>query len=227
MRVLFLDTETNGLPKNRWASPKMVDAWPSIAQLAWQVWDITIGKPAVKLYDSCFFVKPREGEAWDKEAAAIHGITEAQAISQGYNVAHVMSTFTGDAAECDIAVAHNMAFDKNVVWAASYRIGVDPRTWWPEREVCTMLETVAICKIPSKFATAKDPYKWPRLPEVWTTLFSDPVPSGLHNARQDVCVMVTCFQALLERQYIIIDDKETTRTCRFTEFVRNILGRLE
>jgi DNA polymerase III epsilon subunit-like protein len=225
MRVLFLDTETNGLPKNRYAPPKMVEAWPAVAQLAWQVWDISMGKVPVKLYDSCFFVKPRDGEVWDKEAAAVHGITEAQAKEQGYSIAHVLSSLTGDAAECDVAVAHNMAFDKNVLWAASYRIGVDPRTWWPEKEVCTMLETVAICKIPSKYPKPHDPYKWPRLPEVWTTLFpATPVPSGLHNARQDVAVMVSCFHALLERRLLVLEDKGFLKSCRFTDFFRDVLA---
>ena len=226
MRILFLDTETNGLPKNRYAPYTMTEAWPPIAQLAWQVWDISVGKVAVKLCDSSFIVKPAAGQVWNLDAAAIHGITEAVA-KKGKNIAAVMSCFTEDAAECDIAVAHNMAFDKNVLWAASHRLDVDPRTWWPEKDVCTMLETVAICKIPStsKFATAKDPYKWPRLSEVWMTLFPDvAVPSGLHDARQDVTVMVTCFPALLERRLLVLED--TRRTCRFTDFFRDVLAAL-
>ena len=225
MRVLFLDTETNGLPKNRYASPKMVEAWPHIAQLAWQVWDISVGKLAVKLYDSSFLIQPPADLKWDTDAAAIHGISEAQARSEGKNVAHVMSSFIGDAADCDVAVAHNLAFDKNVLWAASWRLGVDPNTWWPEKEICTMLGTLAFCKIPAKFPKPHDPYKWPKLAEVWTTLFPErPVPSGLHDARQDVAVMVTCFQALLERRVFVLEDRG--RTCRFTEFFRVALAAL-
>lgn len=227
MRVLFLDTETNGLPKNRYAPPSMTGAWPSVAQVAWQVWDMSLNKSPVKLYDSCSFVQPAPGQVWDAESAAIHGISEEQARRQGNQIAHVLSSLTGDAAECDVVVAHNLAFDKNVLWAASYHIGVDPLTWWPKREVCTMLETVAICKIPStsKYATAKDPYKWPKLAEVWTTLFpAVPVPTGLHDARQDVTVLATCFQALLERRLLVLPDRGYT--CRFTDFFRDTLAAL-
>jgi len=40
MRVLFLDTETNGLPQNRYAPYTMIGVWPSLCQIAWQVWDM-------------------------------------------------------------------------------------------------------------------------------------------------------------------------------------------
>ncbi len=87
-----------------------------------------------------------------------------------------------------------------------------------------MLGTAAFCKIPAKFPKPHDPYKWPQLAELWAALFATPVPTGLHNARQDVAVMVTCFQALLERRVFVLEDLE--RTCRFTDFYRAILAAL-
>lgn len=89
-----------------------------------------------------------------------------------------------------------------------------------------MLETVAICKIPAKYPKPHDPYKWPKLAEVWATLFpSEPVPTGLHNARQDVAVMVACFHTLLERRLLVLEEG-LRRSCRFTDFFRDVLAAL-
>jgi hypothetical protein len=77
MRILFLDTETNGLPKNRYAPYTMTEAWPTLVQIAWQVVDFP-ADPTIKpapLYVSSFLVKPEAGMVWSTEAEAIHKIT--------------------------------------------------------------------------------------------------------------------------------------------------------
>ncbi len=209
MRILFLDTETNGLPKNRFASYTMTAAWPALAQVAWQVWDFQQIPPLtpIPIAESSLLVQPAEGTAWSAEAAAIHGITEAVARSEGWPVDRVLLALAEDAADCDMVVAHNLGFDKPVLWAAAHKAGMHPADWWPKKELCTMLETVGYCKIPStsKFATAKDPYKWPKLAEVWQTLYpTSPVPANLHNARNDVALLVSCFTELVQRLIITL-----------------------
>jgi DNA polymerase-3 subunit epsilon len=225
MRILFLDTETNGLPKNRYAPYTMTEAWPTLVQIAWQVVDFP-ADPTIKpapLYVSSFLVKPEAGMVWSTEAEAIHKITEQQARTVGVPVASILRSLINDAAECDLIVAHNLGFDKPTLLAATVRAGLNPR-WWPKQELCTMLATIRVCKIPATWANAKDPYKWPKLSEVWQTLFpTSAIPEDLHNAAQDVAVLVTCFQELVARALLVLPEAPERR-CRFTDFFRSVLA---
>ncbi len=204
MRILFLDTETNGLPKNRYAPYTYPGAWPAIVQIAWQVWDFKEEDVPICLQSTCLLVKPEKDVVWDKESEAIHTISREMA-EQGLEPAKVLALLTTDARTTDMCIIHNMAFDKPVIWAFSHRLGVDPLQWWPKKDMCSMLETVGICKIPStsKYATVKDPYKWPRLEELYKSLFPTRPPLvGLHDARKDVDCLVECVAELQRRRLV-------------------------
>ncbi len=233
MYILFLDTETNGLPKNRYAPYTMKGAWPSLAQVAWEVWDVSAdggsGSPCALVYAASFLVKPAAGEAWDTAAAAIHGISEARARAEGVESAAVLQSLASDASECVAVVAHNLAFDRPVLWAAAHRVGMKPADWWPAHDICTMLVTKDVCRIPStsKWATPADPYKWPKLAEVWQTLFpTSALPANLHNATQDVRVLVQCFLELMRRRLVALPDGVRDRPCAFLDFCRSVLAAL-
>ena len=223
MRILFLDTETNGLPKNRYAPYTYPGAWPSIVQIAWQVWDFERDEIPVQLQSASFLIKPEKDTVWDKDSEAIHKITRDEAEG-GMDPKQVLAFLIADAKSSDIAIIHNLAFDKPVVWAFSHRFGVDPAQWWPKRDLCSMLETVNVCKIPStsKFATEKDPYKWPRLEELYKTLFPTRPPlTDLHDARRDVDCLVTCVEELQRRRLVVPD--LPTKPDRFVTLFRKVL----
>lgn len=228
MRILFLDTETNGLPKNRYAPYTMTEAWPKIVQIAWQVVDFHSTDPTTfpaPLYMSSFLITPNEGMVWDAGAEAIHGISEDQARREGVQIRSALALLINDAAECDVVVAHNVGFDKPILLAATVRVGLNP-SWWPKHEICTMMATKNVCKIPStsKYAKPEDPYKWPKLSEVWQTLYpTSELPTNLHNAAQDVAVLLTCFQELV-RLGLLVLPVVPERRCRFTDFFRSVLA---
>ncbi len=204
MRTLLLDTETNGLPKNRYAPYTYPGAWPDIVQIAWQVWDFKEMEVPVCLQSTSMVVRPTKDVVWDKESEAIHKISRDLA-DMGVSAREVLSHLMVDAKEVDIVLIHNLAFDKPVVWSMSHKMGVDPLVWWPKREMCTMLETVGLCKIPStsKYATEKDPYKWPRLEELYKTLFpTHPPLIGLHDARRDVDCLAACVEEVQRRRLV-------------------------
>jgi hypothetical protein len=143
---------------------------------------------------------------WSAEAAKVHGLTRSLLRDLGVPAEQVLTWFAADARDADLIVAHNLDFDKKVVWAAAARTGLpalsDPAaTWWPKAEQCSMLATTDICKIPAqpteKCPVPKSPYKWPRLSDVWAWLWPQrPLPTDLHNASVDVDVLSQCWIAL-------------------------------
>jgi DNA polymerase-3 subunit epsilon len=207
MRVLFLDTETNGLPQNRYAPYTETKNWPAIVQIAWQVWDIGATHWIQKVNT---LVKPTADMVWSDEAAAIHRISRDAAESKGVVWGCVLRWLLEDCADVDLVVAHNLSFDKAVLWSAALRESqrqkdpsLLPEQWWPPHELCTMRQTTHLCKIPSAYPKPHDPYKWPRLSELWKTLFpTKPIPVDLHDADKDVECLALCFQALVDRRLV-------------------------
>lgn len=216
MRVLIYDTETNGLPKSYSAPPTDCENWPHIIQIAWQVWDV---ESCLCLQQASLLIKPDPYMIWCHEAAEIHKISLERLQREGLPFTKVLSWFVSDAKETDLILAHNLSFDKRVLWAECFRQvkrgfhQFDPESWWPKHELCSMLSTVNVCKIPStsKYATIHDPYKWPKLVELFTHLFPDTaLPDNLHDAGTDVAVLVKCFHELTRRRVLALPAVERT-----------------
>lgn len=213
MRILFFDTETNGLPWNRHGSHLNTENWPRILQMAWQVWYIQKGDKATCLQRVNAFIKPEATMKWDAGAAAVHKISLDELQRNGKPIQIVLNWFAQDCKEVDLIIAHNLKFDKMAIWAEAARIMetghsyMDPHLWWPKHELCTMNATVQICKIPGKNPTPEDPYKWPRLSEVFQFLFLDkPLPSTLHDAHTDVNCLIQCVRELVHRRLVLLPE---------------------
>ncbi len=205
MLILFFDTETNGLPWNRHASYKNTENWPAILQISWQVWNISKQGQAQCLNRVNTYISPSSDLKWDAEAAKIHKLSLEELKAKGKPIQTILNWFASDCREVDLVVAHNMKFDKMALWAEFMRTGLDPVLIWPEKELCTMNATIAICKIPGKNPTPEDPYKWPRLSEVFQFLWpTAALPTTLHDANTDVKLLIQCLKELVQRRLVTL-----------------------
>lgn len=210
MRFIFFDTETNGLPLQRHAAFSDVKNWPQIVQIAWQIWEYTGSPTCVKRVN--YIVKPSDDIVWDKESAAIHGISHERACAEGVPGSVCFAQFVVDASGCDMIVAHNLAFDKPVVLCELHRLAIGiPPNWWPSLEYCTMEKTRYVCKLPNKIVKPSNPYKYPRLGELYSFLFGKAPDARLHSADQDVDVLVCCFNELLNRRVVTLESLRILR----------------
>jgi len=201
MRILYFDTETNGLPKVRGGSDTDIHNHPIIVQIAWQIWD---DSQCVKRRS--ILVKPPPDIVWNMVSAGIHKIYKSFALQNGIPVEEMLSEFQTDASSCQVLVAHNMAFDLPILKCSYLR--VNPATdfdWLPALKVCTMKETTALCRLPfinSPYPARPGNYKQPRLAELHTYLFGNEGNYTAHNASDDVESLVKCAQELLHRNII-------------------------
>lgn len=218
MRILVYDTETTGLPE-KGAGPHDYHKWPHIVQLSFIVYDAPVSVPLITLSPiivSDFIVKP-DGYEIPKDSSQIHGITHAEAMRIGLPIKEVLTYFLAQLEQADVIVAHNAAFDKNTIHAEMFRCGLLVGPKWKTRptakEFCTMNAATNICR--RSFATKPGdpvhpyPYdnrtKWPRLDELFRTLFphEEPPPS-LHNSLVDVRVTARCFLTMVDSGLISI-----------------------
>ena len=180
VQILFFDTETNGLAKNKAKQGNLEkDNWPDLVSICWMIYE---NETLVK--SEYHIIKPH---GWDTGPVHVHGITQAIAESQGKPMDEILYRFQTDVVNSKYVVAHNLLFDKNVIFNAfKWRLGIEPKTFWrSEKEFCTA------CKSMIRGQNAR----FPKLDALYTSIFNKPAPEGAHNALRDVEVLRDVFFA--------------------------------
>lgn len=189
MNILFFDVETNGLPKNWEGSPGDLNNWPRVVQIAYILSDDS----GFIIDEGQAVIKP-EGWTIPPEASSIHGVTTERAIEIGKPLQDVLVHFNSLVDSASIICAHNLKFDKPVVWAELQRSRV-PSWIFFKKGICTMLSTIEFCALPGKGALLK----WPKLQELHIKLFGEEF-SGAHDALADIQATHRCFFELMRIQ---------------------------
>lgn len=188
---LFIDTETTGLPRNRYAPFTDTTNWPRLVQIAWLYCD----QDGKTLSSEEHIIKP-EGFVIPFDAQNLHGISNERAYSEGKDLGLVLKRFSEAINESTHLVAHNLDFDFNVVGAEFVRKGINNRLTYLNR-FCTMQGATEYCHIPG----GQYEFKWPSLFELYYTLFNTTFQEK-HNALYDVKICAECFFELKRRGVI-------------------------
>ena len=186
--ILFLDTETTGLPTN-WKAP--YDQWPRMVSLAYQLTGISY------VEENEFIIKP-DGYEIPKEASDIHGITTEIAIEKGVDLQMVLIKLWSLIELADRIVFHNASFDVGIIAGEQIRLNHLPLSSiiFKEKIFCTKQQSTNICKIPN---AGRGGYKWPSLAELCA--FCGVENKGAHNALNDVIATKECYFYLVEQGY--------------------------
>jgi DNA polymerase-3 subunit epsilon len=132
-------------------------------------------------------VRP-EGWTIQPGAQAAHGITLARAQAEGVPIAQAIGQFDELLAQADLAVAHNVRFDRLLMDSEYLRLG--RRAGWPAT-FCTMVAATNIVRLPGNYGK----YKWPTLEEAFRHFFHRS-PVGAHDALADVRTCMAIFGQL-------------------------------
>jgi DNA polymerase-3 subunit epsilon len=213
---MFFDTETNGKPANYKAPMTQVDNWPRVIQLAWSLTnlentELTWGNYLIKPDGweiPCEATHGKDAEFWIK-----HGFDTLKSLEFGVPIHDACYGFIADLQSCDVLVAHNMAFDYNVLGAEMVRLGL--RSDRVPARICTMEQTTNFCKIPyagrrDTRPWVKQSYKWPKLEELHRKLFGKDFDNA-HDAGGDVSALRSCFFELVRRKVITLDQLTATQ----------------
>ena len=184
-KVILFDTETTGLPKHRRQCPLLdPDCWPDLVSVSWSIFC-----DGHKQSHASYVVKP-DGWTIPTESTRIHGITHEHATTCGVALRMVMDalrTELTDSAGTVRVVAHNLAFDRSVLFHAwKWRLHQDPLAFWHCDEVCTMRKSEGELKLTHPGVSG---FKWPSLAELWVDTFHTNPPSNAHSAERDVHVL--------------------------------------
>ncbi len=180
--VLFVDTETSGLPKD-WKKPYSASGvWPSILQIAWIIYTRE-GKPIKTenhfIHDPTYQISP--------SSEKIHGITREFLEEHGERRKKVMRLLFKDLQQYrPLVVGYFMKLDFHMLSAGFYRSGLtNPLKKLPT--FCLMKVTAPYCRVPSR--------QYLRLDELYLYLFHRPLQHH-HDAMADAQATAQCFFTL-------------------------------
>lgn len=193
--ILFFDTETTGKPLKYSAPVTDLDNWPRLVEIGW----IVMYENGMSRGSGSAIIRP-DGFKIPKEASDIHGITQEQAWAEGIDLRNFLTVFDGIVDRSDVIVGHNIEFDLNVLGAEFIRtLETNPLLGKPS--ICTMKSGTELCKLPKTTTRGTDKYKWPRLGELYFTLFGVEMPEA-HHAVDDIQHTTQCYFEMKSRGII-------------------------
>jgi len=194
--ALFIDTETNGLPnaKNlnlKWGDYpfyKLLDRYNNarIVQLSYMITDNQFNQ--LELIDHII-----KRDNFDIGNFEFHGITN-DISDNGIEFDYAFEEFYNSLKKVTHIIAHNIAFDINVIKSELYRRNkiyiieeIDKKTL-----LCTMKHSKSILKIINQYGR----YKNPSLNEIYRFAFNKDIDNA-HNSKYDVINM----HAVIKKMY--------------------------
>ena len=225
-KCMVFDTETTGLPTPLldengdpvFSSPgKKIYIQPRVVQLGYVVYD-TANPDNVKIVDTLIDIT--EDVEISEGASKVTGITRETIFNAPSDkkapISNALEMFLDDMSGCNYVVAHNVDFDKRVMFSEINKLpdgelktrGLDLfRTITTDSKWhCTMKPNIQVCQIQtpkqreldvrliSQGKPPKNFYKFPRLSDTYKHYFGyEPVADQLHDAIIDVILCLRVF----------------------------------
>jgi DNA polymerase III subunit alpha len=181
--ILFINTETNGLPKKGTydVTEKNYEKWPHLVSLHYKIGTYDKKKNNIEIkYKRYFLIKPDNFKI-SKESIAFHGITNKKARINGNNIKLVLKKLRHDIEKykVKIIVGHNINFDLNVLKAEIIRSNLDINL--------NLLKVDTI-----KFYHN---YEYPKLGDLHVKLFNREFNKS-HPRKSNINIIIKCFNYL-------------------------------
>ena len=225
-KCIVFDTETSGLPTPLldengdpvFSSPgKKIYVQPRVVQLGYVVFD-TANPNNIKIVDTLIDIT--EDVKISEEASKVTGITRETIFNAPSDkklpIANALEMFLDDMADCNYVVAHNVDFDKRVMFSELNKLedgelkirgkALFDAITNENRWTCTMKPNIKVCQLQtpkqrelderliSEGKAPKKYYKFPKLSDTYKKYFGyEPVSSELHDAIIDVILCLRVF----------------------------------
>lgn len=181
----FFDCETSGFINKKLSPSHKDQSW--IMQLAFILSDRD------RIFTEFSSLITSEGRTCNPHAQKIHEISVEECDKGGMSEDNILNTVVHSFFTADILVAHNYAFDIEMIDQLIWRSNTKWRGLKQIPFFCTMKETTALCKIPQPKWPGK--FKWPKLTELYQFLFNEEFV-GAHDALADVRATRRCYYKL-------------------------------
>ncbi len=203
MKVLISDTETTGLPTEKNPSIYDTSKWPHVIQLSYIVYD-TETNDIITVEDD--YINISDDVVIEPGSQKIHNISREMITEKGILIRDALEKFNKFASLSDLLVAHNVSFDKRMLFVEGIRNKIRMNV---HDTYCTMKNSVELCNIERTWPNGDVYIKYPTLSELHNKLFNK-IPKNTHNALIDILLCMRCF-VKIELNTDICRDNRTIR----------------
>lgn len=194
MRILFYDTETQGLPL--FDQPSSDPRQPHIVQAA----AVLVDAGTRTAISSINLISRPDGWEIPEEVARVHGITTEHAKRVGIAEGAIVEALYALWQTADLRVGHNESFDARILRIALKRfMGDEAADVWKAGEAeCTQKLATPIIKLPptaNMLAAGRRHYKAPNLSEAYWH-FTGRKLENAHSALADVKACMAVYWAI-------------------------------
>lgn len=199
--ILFLDTETSGLPK-RLDRPCDASEWPYIVQVSWLVYTME----GQLIDEKSLYIADQDFET-SASSLKIHRISDPFRRENGYPRNDIMRWLSEDLRKYEpIVVCHFAQFDLKMLEVEFYRSAVQSNLA-SLTIFCTMLASKTL-------VSGLRGERYLRLEQLHTLLCDRDRPLEYHDANVDARATAECFFALYRMGYITSDSIKQQRPLR-------------
>lgn len=187
MKVLIFDTETTGLPTERFPSIYDSEKWPHIIQLSYIMYDTD---NFVIIHKSDEIICIGDDVVLTEKSVSMHGISREISKAKGVPIYEALTRFNECASIAETLVGHNISFDKRIFIAECIRNNIKSNFMGSTKQLyCTMKNTKELCGLYTTYNNRKPYLKYPTQTELHRKLFPDEAdPQGVHNSLNDVLI---------------------------------------
>lgn len=196
MKIMCLDTETNGLPRFDRRSDH--PAQPHLVEYTAMLIDHDTQQ---ELEFESTLIRP-EGWRITEELTDIHGISHDEAMARGIPERIAVQMHLAMLKKADLLIGYNVRFDKRILRIAMLRCGITREicdevcVTTPEHDV--MRSATPVCKMPptdKMMAAGFKTFKNPTLTEATKIIFNEDL-EGAHDSRIDVLATIRLYRHL-------------------------------
>lgn len=181
--VLFLKTETNGLPKGRHkeATKDNLDCWPNLISLYYKIGKLNLETNKINIEYSNYTIIKGDFKI-NKYAQKVHQITNETIKDEGQDIKDVLNKINDDLEKYNIRVivGHNIMFDYNILNAEFIRNNL---TIYNEK-----IQTVDIINY-------NHDYEYLKLEILYQKLFNRKFKKS-HPRKSLINIIIKCFEKL-------------------------------
>ena len=186
--ILFIDTETSGLPVKWYLPYDAIDNWPHAIQISWIIYT----KNGEKIKEENCFINNIACNV-SPVAFKVHGITTAFLTINGQSQNEVLNMLKKDLENYQpMVIGHFIELDYHVIGAAYYREAIAN----PLADVSTFCIMLA-----SQHLQQNPHHKFLKLGELYQLLFKK-ILTNQHNAMVDASATADCFFEMLKTNQI-------------------------
>jgi len=169
MKAILFDTETTGIIKANWM-PQM-----------WEIGGIIVDEKLKVVNDFNYIIKPRQWPLTDDEANVVTKVSGMDLLILGSapDFSDVLPDLVELMSDCDVMVAHNLAFDREILFNELMIRDAHWRIAWPKFHFCTSEHLEGAYGKREKLGD-------------WHNRLFGSFPMGVHRANQDAEIMRKC-----------------------------------